>query len=195
MPTSSIEVHALAAGRVADLLHRLARRGRDRDRAQRRGRSEFGWIDLDHINRSAIESPRQLQSGITQAAEPEDRDRFTGFESSLVQRMERGRRRTHHDRALRERDFIRKSEEAARRHPDELRIAAVAVFPDHLHLGAELLVAAQAEGTGAAVCQVIHANAVARLEGIDIAADGSTVPATSCPGVTGRCAIGEIPAR
>ena len=113
-----------------------------------------------------------MQSGITQSAEPEDGDGFTGFESSLVQGMERGRRRTHHDRPLRERDFIRKSEDISRRNFDELGVAAVAVFPNHLHLGAELFVAAPAEGTGAAVCQVVHANAVARPEGIDISAGG-----------------------
>ncbi len=89
--------------------------------------------DADHFRLFVVESARQLQSGITQSAKAKDRDGFTGFESSLVERMERRRRRTHHDRALRERDFIRKSEEAARRNFNEFRVAAVGISPGALY--------------------------------------------------------------
>jgi hypothetical protein len=46
------------------------------------------------------------------------------------------------------------------------------MFPDHLHIAAELLVALQAEIASAAMCEVVDANAVASLEGVDIFADG-----------------------
>jgi len=79
-------------------------------------------------------------------------------------------------------DFIRKCKNAARRNFDEIRVAAVAVFPDHLHVGAELLVAAQAEVAGAAMCQVVHADPVAWAEGINIFADGFDRPCDFVPG-------------
>jgi hypothetical protein len=83
---------------------------------------------------------------------------------------------------VRERDSIRKSEDAARRNFDELGIATVAMFPDHLHVGTELLVAQQAEIARAAMCEVVHTHAVASLEGVDIFADGFDRASDFVPG-------------
>src|SRR4051794_26324034 len=83
-------IDAFAAIRVADLLHRIAGGCRDRYRAQRRSGLELGWIDIDNVNRSAIESARQLQGRVTKSAESENRDRFTVCKSRLVQGMKRG---------------------------------------------------------------------------------------------------------
>src|SRR3954468_22748165 len=85
--------------------------------------------------------------------------------------MQRGSRRAHHDRAVGERDFIRQGEQASRRDVDELGVTAVAVFADHLHCGAELLVPAPAQLAHPAMCEVMDADAVAEPKVIDVASD------------------------
>src|SRR3954467_10649542 len=85
--------------------------------------------------------------------------------------MQRGSRRAHHDRAVGERDFIRQGEQASGGHLDELGVTAVAMFADHLHCGAELLVAAATELAHPAMCEVMDADAVAEPKRADIASD------------------------
>ena len=64
----------------------------------------------------------------------------------LAQRMQRGRRGAHQDRALLERDGVGQRMRVPRRHGDEFREAAVAMLADHLARRAELFAAGAAVG-------------------------------------------------
>ena len=59
-----------------------------------------------------------------------------------------------------ERNLVREDENISTRDLDELGIAAVAMLSNHLPLGAELFVTADAEITAAAADQIVHIDAV-----------------------------------
>src|SRR5262249_49116144 len=81
------------------------------------------------------------------------------------------RRRAHHDRADLEKDLIRKRERVSAGDLDELRISSVAMFSDHLYRTAKLFQTPNAELTGAAVGQIVHADTIARPDMFDIGTD------------------------
>src|SRR5947209_4937588 len=78
--------------------------------------------------------------------------------------MKRCSCRAHHDRALFERDFVGQAKEAASRNVDELCVATIAMFAEHLGSGAKLLIALMAPGAVATGDQIMDTDAVALFE-------------------------------
>ena len=114
---------------------------------------------------------RQLNRGNTQTADAENRDRFAGTQPGLVQGVQGSRGRTHQDRALFKRNFVRQTENVPLRHDDEFSITAVAIFADHLARQAKLFRAASAQRAMAAGHEIMHANAIAFAEACNFDAD------------------------
>jgi len=113
----------------------------------------------------------QLDSRDTQTTAAKDRDGFARTEPGFVQRMQRGGGRTHQDRALFEWNLVRQTENAALGHNDEFRVTTVAMLADHLDRGAKLFSPAFAESALAAGHEVVHTDAIARCEPLNLSTD------------------------
>lgn len=155
----------------AQLFDGIAGRGIDRDRLKSFREFELSWIDVDGENLSRTEMSCQLNRRNAETADAEDRDGFTGSQARFLQRVQRGRRRTHHDRPLLERNFARQDKDAALGHDDEFGVAAVAMFSDHFGARAKLFAAGTAESAFAASDEIMNADTVAGFEIRDLSAD------------------------
>ena len=76
--------------------------------------------------------------------------------------MKGGCGRTHHDCTNLKWNFIGENKDTATRHFNELGVTAVTIFADHLHLGAELFIAAKAEIASTTANEIVDTNAIAR---------------------------------
>jgi hypothetical protein len=106
----------------------------------------------------------QLNRRHSETADAEDRDGFTGSEARFLQRVQRRCRRTHHDRALLERNFVGQEKNTPIGHDDEFGVTAIAMLADHFGARAKLLVPGAAERALAAGDEVMHADAITGLE-------------------------------
>jgi hypothetical protein len=161
----------MAAGRLADLGHGIAGFRVDRDRAQLARQLELRGIEVDGVDGAGAKRPCELHGGNAESADAEHRDGIAAADARLAERMQGGRRGTHHDGALLERDFRRQRVCIARGHADELREAAVAVLADHLPGRAELLAPRAALAAGATGDEIMQAHPIALARRGDAEAD------------------------
>src|SRR5205814_6379906 len=100
-----------------------------------------------------------------------NRNRLAGFEARLVQSMKRSCRRAHHDRADFEWNLVGKRKGICAGNFDELRVTAVAILPDHLHIAAKLFLAAFTKITASASDEIVNTNAISRRQVRDLRAN------------------------
>src|SRR5687768_12066523 len=164
-------VHPAAFCHFLELLDRIARRSVYGNRPETFRELELTGIDVHRVDLSGTEMSGELQRRNSKAADPENRDRFSRAQPGFVQSMQRSGGRTHQDGALLEWDFVRETEHAALGHDDEFRVAAVAVFTDHLRGRTKLFGALDAEGALPAGDEVMHTNAIAGRKAANFGAD------------------------
>jgi hypothetical protein len=85
--------------------------------------------------------------------------------------VQRSGGRAHQDRALFEWNFVRELKHAALRHDDEFRVAAIAMFSNHLRRRTKLFGAGLAKDASPAGDEVMHANAIAGGKALCCGAD------------------------
>src|SRR5438270_2497951 len=85
--------------------------------------------------------------------------------------MKRSCRRAHHDRADFEWNLIGKRKCIRSGNFNELRVTAVAILPDHLHIAEKLFLAAFTKITASASDEIVNTNAISRRQVRDLRAN------------------------
>ena len=105
---------------------------------------ELVLLDIHGVNLDRAHRLCQLDGRQSESAHAEDGYRFTGFDSSFVQRVQSGRRGAHQRCAGFERNLCWKRNGIARWHHNPFRVSAIDMVAEHFDGGAELFVACNA---------------------------------------------------